>query len=201
MKTSHIAIGLSLAFLASGCTIEPENIQLQNQNIQQANQIMQQQIQIDALKEQLAIQRAKQQISTYTEKKTYKKRKYTNKKVSPKTILAKATNTTVADVTPVVSTPKIPTPTKDIKKKLKKVEDKNYSSEYMYPVTDTVSKTKKKIEDIKEKPISNISSSEKMTKSACIAMIGQQKFDTYTKVFGGEAASIKRCNMIRLMQK
>lgn len=82
-------------------------------------------------------------------------------------------------------------PKKNIK--LKKVEDDNYSSEYMYPQT----KTKPK------KPValaetSNVNAP--MDKTECITMIGQEKFDTYTQMFGNEAASIKRCAMLKAMK-
>lgn len=88
-----------------------------------------------------------------------------------------------------------PTKVKKVKKniKLKKVEDRNYSSAYMYPES-----TNKK-EEV-EKPIpATVTSSNNMNKEECIAMISQEKFDKYTRMFGSEAASIKRCNMIKAM--
>lgn len=36
-------------------------------------------------------------------------------------------------------------------------------------------------------------------KEECVQMISQEKFDKYTKMFGSEAASIKRCTMIKTM--
>jgi len=36
-----------------------------------------------------------------------------------------------------------------------------------------------------------------MDKEECIAMITQEKFDKYTAMFGSEAASIKRCKMLK----
>lgn len=89
-------------------------------------------------------------------------------------------------------------PKKNIK--LKKVEDNNYSSKYMYP------ETKKKKPAIKLAAAdTNISSADNkisttMNKASCIAMIGQAKFDKYTQMFGGEAGSIKRCKMLKAMR-
>ncbi len=84
--------------------------------------------------------------------------------------------------------------------KLKKVEDTNFSSEYMYP------ETKKK----KEKPVTvaQTDSTEVATpapvtntmgKGECISMIGQEKFDKYTQMLGGETSAIKRCQMLKAM--
>ena len=36
-----------------------------------------------------------------------------------------------------------------------------------------------------------------MNKEECIAMITQEKFDKYASMFGSEAASIKRCKMLK----
>ena len=80
--------------------------------------------------------------------------------------------------------------------KLKKVEDKNYSDKYMYP-EDT--KAAKKDPVIKSKTVTNTASV--MTKTECISMISQEKFDKYTAMFGSEAASIKRCTMLKAMRK
>jgi len=75
---------------------------------------------------------------------------------------------------------------------LKKVEDRNYSSDYMYPDD--------KRKQHKSAPIASAATGT-MNKAECIAMIGQEKFDRYTQMFGSEAAAIKRCTMIRAMQK
>jgi len=75
---------------------------------------------------------------------------------------------------------------------LKKVEDRNYSSDYMYPDD--------KRKPHKSAPIASAATGT-MNKAECIAMIGQEKFDRYTQMFGSEAAAIKRCTMIRAMQK
>ncbi len=81
-------------------------------------------------------------------------------------------------------------PKKNIK--LKKVEDTNYSSDYMYP-DDKKQKT--------AKPIASATPALSMNKTECIAMIGETKFERYTQMFGSEAAAIKRCAMIRAMKK
>ena len=87
--------------------------------------------------------------------------------------------------------------------KLKKVEDNNYSSGYMYPGA----KKKKKTPMVEVAAVStNVATtntpntSTTMNKASCIAMIGQAKFDKYTQMFGGEAGSIKRCKMLKAMR-
>ena len=87
---------------------------------------------------------------------------------------------------------------------LKKVEDTNYSSGYMYP--GAKKKKKKKKKPAPKVALANITQNQKKTSSVamgkpeCIAMIGQTKFDKYTKMFGSESASIKRCNMLKAMR-
>jgi len=39
-----------------------------------------------------------------------------------------------------------------------------------------------------------------MSKSECISMIGQAKFDRYTKRFGGESGAIKRCAILKKLK-
>ena len=83
-----------------------------------------------------------------------------------------------------------PKPKKDIT--LKKVEDHNYNSDYMYP------------DDKKKKSVTTVASTVpavSMNKAECIAMIGEAKFNRYTEMFGNEAAAIKRCTMIQAMKK
>ncbi len=82
-----------------------------------------------------------------------------------------------------------PPPTKKIK--LKEVDDTNFDAAYMYP---TESKKKDKAE-IPE-PMA-IVTEDTMNKEECIAMITQEKFDKYAAMFGSEAASIKRCKMLK----
>jgi hypothetical protein len=38
-----------------------------------------------------------------------------------------------------------------------------------------------------------------MGREECISMIGADKFEKYTQMFGNEAASIKRCAMLKAM--
>ena len=92
-------------------------------------------------------------------------------------------------------------PKKNIK--LKKVEDNNYSSGYMYPGA----KKKKKAPVVKVASVTTNAASTNapntstpMNRAGCIAMIGQSKFDKYTQMFGGEAGSIKRCKMLKSMK-
>jgi hypothetical protein len=39
-----------------------------------------------------------------------------------------------------------------------------------------------------------------MTKAECISMIGADKFAKYTQMFGSEAASLKRCKILKAMK-
>jgi len=82
--------------------------------------------------------------------------------------------------------------------KLKKVEDNNFNSDYMYPQTRSTPKPKK-VTKLAQAETSTITSSV-MGKAECIAMIGQEKFDKYTQMFGSESASIKRCKMLKAMR-
>ena len=79
--------------------------------------------------------------------------------------------------------------------KLKKVEDTNFSSEYMYPKAKR--KKEKTVKVAKAEATKAPSSS--MTKAKCISMIGQNKFDKYTQMLGNETSAIKRCQMIKAM--
>ncbi|PHS31101.1 MAG: hypothetical protein COA92_08900 [Sulfurovum sp.] len=80
------------------------------------------------------------------------------------------------------------------KMKLKKVEDDNYSSEYMYP------QTKSQPQKVTKLAQAETTTSPVMGKEECIGMIGQNKFDKYTQMFGNEAASVKRCAMLKAMK-
>jgi len=86
-----------------------------------------------------------------------------------------------------------PAPKKNIK--LKKVEDKNYSSSYMYPGA-----TKSTPKKVTQAPTPSTTTSA-MSKEECISIIGQDKFDKYTHMFGSEAASLKRCKMLKAMRQ
>jgi ATPase subunit of ABC transporter with duplicated ATPase domains len=85
-----------------------------------------------------------------------------------------------------------PPPKKNIK--LKKVEDNNYTSGYMYPGA-----AKKK--PVKVAQATTINANTSMDKAQCIAMIGPEKFAKYTQMFGSEAASLKRCKMLKAMKQ
>ena len=82
-----------------------------------------------------------------------------------------------------------PPPKKKIE--LQEVEDTNFDSAYMYP-EDT--KKKEKVETVEQTAIATANT---MNKQECIAMISQEKFDKYAAMFGSEAASIKRCKMLK----
>ena len=82
-----------------------------------------------------------------------------------------------------------PPPKKKIK--LKEVDDTNFDTAYMYP-EDT--KKKEKVETVEQ---TAIATADTMNKEECIAMITQEKFDKYASMFGSEAASIKRCKMLK----
>lgn len=82
-----------------------------------------------------------------------------------------------------------PPPAKKIK--LKEVDDTNFNTAYMYP-EDT------KEEPKKESPVqAPVVAEDTMDKEECIAMITQEKFEKYAAIFGSEAASIKRCKMLK----
>ncbi len=82
-----------------------------------------------------------------------------------------------------------PPPKKSIK--LKEVDDTNFDTAYMYP-RDTKKKEKSEIPEQMD-----IATADTMNKEECIAMITQEKFDKYAAIFGSEAASIKRCKMLK----
>lgn len=86
----------------------------------------------------------------------------------------------------------IPKPPPRKKIKLKKVKDNNFDESYMYPT-----KKKKKVDTKVLKPLIKTNS---MTKAECMSMIGEDKFNKYTKMFGKESASIKRCVLLKAMK-
>lgn len=83
-------------------------------------------------------------------------------------------------------------PKKNIK--LKKVEDNNYTSKYMYPGA-----PKKK--PVKVAQLAKPNAGATMDKAQCINMIGADKFAKYAEMFGSESASIKRCSMLQAMKR
>ncbi len=106
----------------------------------------------------------------------------------------------IPEYRPVHTAPKTKTQPKPIysalpkvQHKLKKVEDTNFSPDYMYPETATTQPKKKKQASTK-------TVTEQMSKEECIGMIGQEKFDRYTQMLGSEAGIIKRCVLLKPMQ-
>ena len=105
---------------------------------------------------------------------------------------------TVVEVPKPVVVEKVPTihlptpPKKEIK--LKEVKDTNYSDTYMYPEDGAAAKKDPVVVDT---PVATTSAA--MSKNECISMIGQEKFDKYSTMFGSEDASIKRCAMLKAM--
>jgi len=103
--------------------------------------------------------------------------------------------------------PKVTKPPKPKKEhELKEVEDTNFSDAYMYPEG---SAKKAEVTKLAAAPAATAAttettattaSSSTMNKAECIAMISQEKFDKYSAMFGSEAASIKRCQMIKATQ-
>jgi len=81
---------------------------------------------------------------------------------------------------------------------LKEVEDTNFSDAYMYPEG---SAKKAEVTKLAAAPAATAATSSTMNKAQCIAMISQEKFDKYAAMFGSEAASIKRCQMIKATQQ
>ena len=110
-----------------------------------------------------------------------------------------------ADKTPTVTKKtveetKVPVPQRVHKKiELKEVQDGNYSSAYMYP-EDKVKKEKVVKVAEAETTTTVATTANAMGKEECVSMIGQEKFDKYTQMFGNEASSIKRCAMLKAMQ-
>ena len=80
--------------------------------------------------------------------------------------------------------------------KLKKVEDTNYASHYMYPED-----TKAAKKDPTLTHTTTNTTMPAMTKEMCISMIGQEKFDRYTTMLGSEDSSIKRCAILKAIRK
>ena len=93
---------------------------------------------------------------------------------------------------PVKKTKKTPPPPKT-KHTLKEVEDNNFSPEYMYPQTPSKSHVTHPASDTEAvRPT--------MSKSVCIEMIGQEKFDHYSRMLGGEEGALRRCALLKAMK-
>ena len=102
------------------------------------------------------------------------------------------------EVPKVVKKKRVAVPPKPKKEhELKEVEDSNFSDAYMYPEG---SAKKAEVTKLAAAPAATAGTFSAMNKEQCIAMISQEKFDKYATMFGSEAASIKRCQMIRSTQ-
>lgn len=101
------------------------------------------------------------------------------------------TNTTTKPTQPKIIKQTYIAPPPAKKMKLKEVDDTNFNTAYMYPED-----TNKKVE--KESPVqAPVATEKEMDKEECIAMITLEKFEKYAAMFGSEAASIKRCKMLK----
>jgi len=110
-----------------------------------------------------------------------------------------STEATVKEVPKVVKKEKVAVPPKPKKEhELKEVEDTNFSDSYMYPKGTT---KKAPVTKVAAAPVATSGTFSTMNKEQCIAMISQAKFDKYAAMFGSEAASIKRCQMIKATQQ
>jgi len=110
--------------------------------------------------------------------------------------------------------------------KLKEVDDNNFNDKYMYPedrvkketaeqpkvakstivnpaiAQSTLEMSTEKVPTAEQPAIPTpVSTTSAMTKAECVAMISQEKFDKYSQMFGNENASIKRCAMLKAMNK
>ncbi len=84
--------------------------------------------------------------------------------------------------------------------KLKKVEDKNFSSNYMYPETKKAKTKAKPINSSDNNQTKTIvKTSTDMTNTECIALIGQDKFNNYSKMYGSTKAALKKCKMLKAL--
>ena len=82
--------------------------------------------------------------------------------------------------------------------KLKEVEDENFSSDYMYPETAKKS-SKKVVETVSTTETIEEASPAAMSKTECLSMIGQEKFDKYAQMLGSDAGAIKKCAMLKAL--
>jgi lipopolysaccharide export LptBFGC system permease protein LptF len=166
---------LVLIFIFSGCSTKRQNHRLRTKNAQQSAIIQQQKAQINTLRTQLKSKKAAKKIATKARVKRQKPKVSTN------------TNAIIPQA-----------PKKEIK--LKKVEDTNYSSNYMYPGATKKPSLPKVTTDKTKITQSKKDTSSTMSKTECISMIGADKFAKYTQMFGSESASIKRCKMLKAMK-
>jgi hypothetical protein len=112
------------------------------------------------------------------------------------------TQPVVKEVPKVVKKEKAAVPPRPKKEhELKEVEDTNFSDAYMYPGG---SEKKAEVTKLAAAPPATTTTAgtfSTMSKEQCIAMISQENFDKYAKMFGSESASIKRCQMINATQR
>jgi len=167
MKLWITLIGMTVLF--TGCTTPSFQLESDKTIKKQAKLIVEQSEEIKALKEKLA--------KKHTRKKHYRKKhiKHTAVKKAAKTLQVNPNKEKMI-------------PKKNIK--LKKVEDTNYSSDYMYPQKDVP----------KKKAAVVTTASKSISKAECISLIGSEKFAKYTEILGSEAASLRRCNMLKAMK-
>ena len=177
MKTLKFTFIALVAILFSGCSLGYTD-QLENQNMRQTTIIQQQQQQLKELQDKL--QGYQQKERAIKEKKEARIR-WIAKQKKLKAQKKRQTTQATTSKRPTISSSSVD------KNGLKKVEDTNYSSNYMYP------KAKRKVKKV------TTSSSITMSKSECISMITQARFDKYTSMFGTQGA-IKRCRMLKAMR-
>ncbi|CAA6809428.1 MAG: Unknown protein [uncultured Sulfurovum sp.] len=166
---------LSLAIillLLSGCSSRRGAIK---HNKVQAKTIQQQKLYIEKLKSIITKQHKDYQIE--------------RKKIHQEQ-MKKTSETLPTKIGNVVQAPK-----KEIQ--LKKVEDNNYNADYMYP---GAKKKPTPTPKVQTTPTVATKIKKGMSKTECISLIGQVKFDKYTQMFGSEEASLKRCKILKTMQ-
>ena len=157
-------------FIFSGCSTKTQNYKLRLKNAQQEAIIQKQIAEINVLRKKFSMRQIETKNFIVTKQRKRKWQKQHNTQAPKKNIV------------------------------LKKVEDSNYSSNYMYPKARIKKTAPIKVEAVKTvQPQKTLSST--MTKAECIAMIGSDKFAKYTNMFGSESASLKRCKMLKAMKK
>jgi len=83
--------------------------------------------------------------------------------------------------------------------------EKNEQDPELLGPQSTIKRGSKKLAKASEKFLSNKVKPKRetstMTKSKCISLIGKAKFDEYTKKFGSESATLRRCIILERIQK
>ena len=168
-------------FIFSGCSTRTQNYKLRIKNAQQSAMIQKQQAELNTLRNKLKIRKTTKQKSIKPEQ---REKTWQNQQSTQTSNLKNKVNTQA--------------PKKNIV--LKKVEDSNYSSSYMYPKTRIKKITPSKVKVVKTVQPKKTSITT-MTKAECIGIIGTDKFAKYTQMFGSESASLKRCKMLKAMKQ